>query len=235
MAEMRQANLSVSQAETIPGSAGDTNMKQPLAAQISYSAKAAIDIAVAFTTLLFLLPLLFIVAAAVSCDGGPIIFSHERVGLHGRKFRCLKFRSMVVDADKVLRELLSTDFTAAAEWTATQKLRRDPRVTKVGSFLRATSIDELPQLVNVLLREMSLVGPRPITASEQRRYGKHIGYYYRARPGITGLWQVSGRSDTTFSRRVALDRAYVKDWSLMLDLYILFRTIPAVLKRNGAH
>jgi Undecaprenyl-phosphate galactose phosphotransferase WbaP len=210
-------------------------MKKIPATRRSKYGKVAIDMIVASIALLLLLPLLLIIAIAVALDGGPVIFGHERVGLDGRRFRCLKFRSMAVDADKVLRDLLAKDATSAAEWAATQKLRLDPRVTRVGRVLRATSLDELPQLINVLRRDMSVVGPRPITAAEQRRYGKHIGYYYQARPGITGLWQVSGRSNTTFPRRVALDRAYVRDWSLRLDLYILARTIPAVIKRSGAH
>ena len=209
--------------------------KRMMRTQFSKYVKASIDLTLASIVLLLLLPALLIVAVMVGRDGGPILFGHERVGLNGRRFRCLKFRSMVVDADKVLHELLANDAAAAAEWAATQKLRKDPRVTRVGRIIRATSLDELPQLINVLRRDMSLVGPRPITAAEQRRYGKHIGYYYRTRPGITGLWQVSGRSNTTFPRRVALDRAYVRDGSLMLDLYILAKTIPAVMKRSGAH
>jgi Undecaprenyl-phosphate galactose phosphotransferase WbaP len=211
------------------------NLRRVSVARVSRWGKDVVDLAIASMTLLVLLPILLIVAALVSRDGGPAIFSHERVGLNGRRFRCLKFRSMVTNADEVLRDLLASDASAATEWAATHKLRQDPRVTKIGRFIRATSLDELPQLINVLRRDMSLVGPRPITAAEQRRYGKHIGYYYQTRPGITGLWQVSGRSNTTFPRRVALDRAYVRDWSLMLDLYILAKTIPAVLNRSGAH
>jgi Undecaprenyl-phosphate galactose phosphotransferase WbaP len=234
MAETRQATYSASRAATMfnPASLIETGRRP--ATRISQCAKLAIDITVASIALLLLVPLLLMVAVAVALDGGPVVFAHERVGLNGRKFKCLKFRSMVTDADKVLRDLLSTDPAVAAEWSATQKLSSDPRVTRVGRLLRATSLDELPQLINVLRCEMSLVGPRPITAKELIRYGKYVEYYYRVRPGITGLWQVSGRSNTTFPRRVALDRAYIRDWTLTLDLYILARTIPAVLKRSGA-
>ena len=149
-------------------------------------------------------------------------------------FQCLKFRSMVIDADRVLQHLLETNQQAASEWAATQKLRDDPRITWVGNLLRKSSLDELPQLLNVLRLEMSLVGPRPIVASEIEKYGENIAFYYDTRPGLTGLWQVSGRSETSYERRVQLDTWYVRNWSIRHDLVILAKTVPAVLKRRGA-
>jgi UDP-galactose-lipid carrier transferase len=141
---------------------------------------------------------------------------------------------MVTNSDRVLTDLLARDPDATAEWQATQKLRRDPRVTPIGRFLRKTSLDELPQLVNVLRGDMSLVGPRPIVAAERRFYGKHIDDYYSIRPGITGLWQISGRSDTSYERRVELDVWYVRNWTLWRDVVILLKTLPIVLLRRGA-
>jgi undecaprenyl-phosphate galactose phosphotransferase len=196
--------------------------------------KTAIDVIVASAALLVLAPLLVLLAALVKLDGGPVLFAHTRIGRGGNRFPCLKFRSMVVDADVVLQRLLESDAAAAAEWAETQKLRHDPRITWIGRILRNTSLDELPQLFNVLRRDMSLVGPRPIVTAEMSRYGGDIVYYLAARPGITGLWQVSGRSDTSYAERVALDAAYVRDWSLWKDAAIVARTIPAVLKRKGA-
>ncbi len=167
-------------------------------------------------------------------DGGPALYAHRRIGAGGREFMCLKFRSMITDGDAVLRRLLETDPKAAAEWSETRKLRRDPRITWIGRILRTTSLDELPQLLNVLRLEMSLVGPRPIVRGEIERYADEIAFYYETRPGITGLWQVSGRSDTSYVQRVHLDTWYVKNWTLWHDLAILAKTIPAVLKRQGA-
>jgi undecaprenyl-phosphate galactose phosphotransferase len=142
---------------------------------------------------------------------------------------------MVVDADRVLRRVLATDPEAAKEWASTQKLRDDPRVTPIGGFLRRSSLDELPQLFNVLRGEMSLVGPRPIVHAEVAKYGTDIEHYYAAKPGITGLWQVSGRSEMSYVRRVQLDAWYVRNWTLWHDIAILFKTIPAVFLQRGAH
>jgi lipopolysaccharide/colanic/teichoic acid biosynthesis glycosyltransferase len=168
-------------------------------------------------------------------SGGPMFFAHRRIGIGGKPFYCLKFRTMVTDADLVLKEAIAHDPALAAEWNATQKLRNDPRVTRIGRFLRMTSLDELPQLINVLLRHMSLVGPRPIVESEVRFYGDDIAHYYNTRPGLTGLWQVSGRSNTSYTRRVQLDVWYVNNWSVWLDIAVLLKTLPAVLARTGAH
>jgi UDP-galactose-lipid carrier transferase len=164
----------------------------------------------------------------------PIFYSHTRIGAGASRFGCLKFRSMRSDADMVLQRLLHTDPAARAEWARTQKLRQDPRITRIGRILRSTSLDELPQLINVLRLEMSLVGPRPIVASELHHYGEDIAYYYETRPGMTGLWQVSGRTGTSYERRVQLDSWYVRNWSIWQDLAIMVQTVPAVLKRRGA-
>lgn len=180
------------------------------------------------------LPML-IITLLIRRDGAPAIYGQSRVGKNGVMFRCLKFRTMVVDADAVLADYLATNETAREEWAADQKLRHDPRVTILGAFLRKTSLDELPQLINVLKGEMSLVGPRPIVRDEIARYGQHIVHYYRATPGITGLWQVSGRNNVTYEERVALDRRYVTQWSLWMDLMILGLTVPALISRNGAY
>jgi len=162
--------------------------------------------------------------------GAPVLFAHRRIGCNGTPFRCYKFRSMVTDAEAKLQRVLATDPELAREWREQRKLADDPRITPLGRILRKTSIDELPQLLNVLRGEMSCVGPRPVVEDELRRYGRRQLGYLAARPGITGLWQVSGRSRTGYSRRVALDWLYVRRWSLRLDLVILLRTIPAVLR-----
>jgi len=206
------------------------NISQPLARAV----KLALDAVGAAIILLAISPVLLAIALLVKLDGGPVFFAHPRIGAGGRRFYCLKFRSMRVDSAEVLDHLLSTDPTAAVEWASTQKLRNDPRVTKVGAWLRKTSLDELPQLLNVLRLEMSLVGPRPIVDAELAHYGENITYYYETRPGLTGLWQVSGRSDTTYQHRVQLDTWYVKNWTLWHDIAILAKTVPAVLDRTGA-
>jgi exopolysaccharide production protein ExoY len=195
------------------------------------SLKRALDIAIALTALVLLAPVMVAIAAIIwLTQGGSVVFAHERVGLGGRTFRCLKFRTMVPDAAERLARYLATNEEAARIWAETQKLRNDPRVTWFGHILRKSSLDELPQLFNVLRGEMSCVGPRPVVADELRRYGEHAYEYVKARPGITGLWQVSGRSNTTYAHRVKLDRVYVRRCSLLLDLGILLRTLPAVLK-----
>ncbi|WP_226860375.1 undecaprenyl-phosphate galactose phosphotransferase WbaP [Acidithiobacillus thiooxidans] len=168
-------------------------------------------------------------------DGGKIFFAQERVGHNGKTFRCFKFRSMVHDAEAKLSEYLETNPDIAAEYSRNFKLRNDPRVTRTGRLLRATSLDELPQLFNVLLGQMSLVGPRPLLAREINRYGDGINLYAQVKPGITGLWQVSGRSETTFADRADLDAWYVKNWSLWYDIVILLRTIKVVFSKSGAY
>lgn len=205
-----------------------------LARPISRFIKTLFDQFVAFLLLLALSPLFLALAFLIRTDGGPVLFGHRRLGENGRHFLCLKFRSMVVNADAVLQEVLETDTRARVEWEATHKLHNDPRITPLGRILRKTSIDELPQLLNVLRGEMSLVGPRPIIDAEVPRYGLDISYYFEAKPGITGLWQVSGRSNTTYDHRVRLDVWYVRNWSLWHDIAILLKTLPAVFKKEGA-
>jgi Undecaprenyl-phosphate galactose phosphotransferase WbaP len=180
------------------------------------------------------LPLLYI-ALRIRRDGGPAIFAHKRVGQTGKVFPCFKFRTMQVDAEERLRELLANDPAARAEWEREFKLRNDPRITPIGQFLRRTSLDELPQLFNVIRGEMSLVGPRPVIRAELARYGDDVDYFLMVRPGMTGLWQVSGRNDTGYDTRVYLDTWYVKNWSLWYDIAILFKTIRVVLNREGAY
>ena len=199
-------------------------------------AKRALDILGAGIGLVLLSPFFLIVALMVRADGGPAFFAHQRVGRGGKLFGCLKFRSMVIDSQARLEALLANDPAARAEWEATRKLKNDPRITRIGRFLRSTSLDELPQLINVLRGEMSLVGPRPVQEAEiDRYYGASAAHYMAVRPGITGLWQVSGRSETSYESRVALDVTYVSRPSLLADISILLRTPVAVLSRRGAH
>lgn len=195
-----------------------------------------LDVLIAIAALWFFAPLMLVVALAIKAqDGGPVTFGHTRIGRNGRSFKCLKFRSMVVDAETRLQTLLAGDAMARAEWEVDQKLRRDPRVTPLGYLLRKSSLDELPQLINVLRGEMGIVGPRPIVAAEVVRYGRAIRYYKALRPGITGLWQISGRNNVSYRRRVAMDVLYAKRRSVGLYLYILAKTVPAVLTREGSY
>lgn len=184
---------------------------------------------------MLLLPVLVAVALAIKLfDPGPLLFAHQRLGQGGRAFGCLKFRSMKVDADVRLARLLEADPAARAEWAETHKLRSDPRITPIGRFLRRSCLDELPQLVNVLRGEMSLVGPRPITAAEAVRYGRHFPVYCSLKPGISGLWQVKRQDETSYRRRVAFDLAYARSRSLALNCTILVLTVPSVLRGRGA-
>lgn len=183
-----------------------------------------------------LLPLLAVIAAAVWLSSpGPILFSHRRIRRHGEFFSMWKFRTMCMNSGEVLERYLAAHPEARAEWLRTHKLKRDPRVTRVGRFLRRTSLDELPQLWNVLTGTMSLVGPRPIVAAEVEKYGEHFWDYCAVKPGITGLWQVSGRSELTYPERVELDRQYARNWSLEADARILMRTWSCVVNRDGAY
>jgi len=196
----------------------------------------AMNIAVSLATLVFLLPVMLAISLAVYAqDGGPVLFAHRRIGWKGRSFYCLKFRSMAVDAERRLTELLATDPAAREEWERDHKLRDDPRVTRLGAFLRRTSLDELPQLLNVLCGDMSLVGPRPIVQAEVAKYGHRFRDYCAVKPGITGLWQVSGRNDTSYRTRIALDTLYAHRRHVGLDAYILACTVPAVLTRRGSY
>jgi undecaprenyl-phosphate galactose phosphotransferase len=175
------------------------------------------------------------IAWQVRRTGRPVLFGHDRVGRGGRAFRCYKFRTMVPDADRVLAELLARDPEARATWARDYKLREDPRVTRIGAWLRRTSLDELPQLWNVLRGDMSLVGPRPVMAEELGRYGDAARYYLDVRPGLTGLWQISGRNDIDYPERVALDAWYIKNWSIWYDIVILAKTVRVVRDAKGAY
>jgi exopolysaccharide production protein ExoY len=203
---------------------------------IGLTSKRVIDIILAVSGIILLAPLLIICyVATVLTSPGPAFFRHRRVGFNGKYFHCLKFRTMVTDAPERLRQLLDTDPVAAAEWEANRKLRYDPRVTAIGDILRRSSLDELPQLFNVLKGDMSIVGPRPVTEEELVRYSEAIPAYLSCRPGITGLWQVSGRSRTTYSKRVACDAFYAREWSMALDAKIVIVTIPSLLLSDSAY
>lgn len=198
--------------------------------------KRAVDIAVAVLLGVLALPLMAVIAAAILLEsGGPVLFGHMRVGKGGRRFRLWKFRTMVVDGEEILRRHLSGDPIRAREWTLTHKLRNDPRVTRVGRLLRTTSLDELPQLWNVLRGDMSMVGPRPVVDDELNRYGDAASLYLRVRPGLTGLWQVSGRNDTTYKQRIEIDKHYIRRWSPALDALVLLKTVRVVIVGKGAY
>lgn len=198
--------------------------------------KTLLDYLLALLALLLLWPLVLLLAILIKLeDGGNVFYAQMRIGRNGQLFGCYKFRTMCVDADAKLAHILETCPDSAAEWAADHKLKNDPRITKVGKFLRKTSLDELPQLLNVLMGSMSLVGPRPITSSEVDRYGSDIKYYYDVKPGLTGLWQVSGRNDVSYDKRVELDRWYAENWSFWLDVSILFKTIPVLVFRKGSY
>jgi exopolysaccharide production protein ExoY len=193
--------------------------------------KRILDIAVASIALVLMLPIMLFVTALVRLVmGGPAIFAQQRIGLGGRMFTCYKFRTMVTNGEDVLRRHLAAEPEAAREWNETRKLVNDPRVGCLGNLLRKSSIDELPQLFNVLRGDMSLVGPRPVVPDELRYYGRHVRAYLKTRPGLTGVWQISGRNRLSYAARVARDRHYVRHWSLAVDLAVLIKTIPALLK-----
>lgn len=218
-----------------PALDGPADMSMRLPPALGLGVKRAFDAAAALTLLLLLSPLMLTVALLVMRDGGPCVFGHTRIGANGRKFKCLKFRSMVMNADAVLQELLATDPVARAEWERDFKLRDDVRITRLGRFIRRTSIDELPQLWNVVRGDMSLVGPRPVVEKELERYGDAAAYYLRVLPGITGPWQVSGRNETDYGTRISLDVGYVRNWSFVGDIVILFKTVGVVLHGRGAY
>lgn len=197
--------------------------------------KRLFDIAASLLILALVWPLFALLAFKIRQDGGPIIFQHQRVGRLGKPFKCYKLRTMSVDAENKLQELLALDTTARNEWESEFKLKNDPRISDIGHILRRTSLDELPQLFNVIKGEMSLVGPRPVIEAELSRYGDDVEYFLMVRPGMTGLWQVSGRNDVSYDNRVYLDTWYVKNWSLWFDIAILFKTIRVVFNRDGAY
>ena len=198
--------------------------------------KRIFDFIVSFIGGICIFPLLAIIMIFIKLSSkGPIIYSQKRIGQNGQKFNAYKFRSMIQNADKVLKHFLKNNELQRLEWERTQKLKNDPRITWIGNILRKTSLDELPQLINVIKGEMSLVGPRPIVDDEIQKYDSNYNLYKRVKPGMTGLWQVSGRNNTTYKERIEFDCYYVRNWSLSLDLYILFRTVKVVLFREGAY
>ena len=202
---------------------------------LSAWSKRSFDVATAAAILLVFLPLLAVIGLALLTQGRPLLIRHRRIGRGGELFPCLKFRTMVVNGDEVLRRHLAESPAAREEWASSQKLKNDPRVTSLGRVLRKSSLDELPQLFNVLCGHMSLVGPRPIVPAEAVHYGLHIEKYHAVRPGLTGAWQVSGRSDVSYNQRVSLDCHYVETRNFRGDIGIMLMTIPAVLKSKGSY
>jgi exopolysaccharide production protein ExoY len=203
---------------------------------LGLASKRTIDIFLALFGIVLLAPLLIVCSIAVVLSSpGPVLFRHRRVGFNGKPFYCLKFRTMVMDAPERLRQLLDSDAAAAAEWATSCKLHCDPRITSIGNLLRKSSLDELPQLFNVLKGEMSIVGPRPVTEEELVRYSSAVTAYKACRPGITGLWQISGRSTTTYNKRIACDMFYAQNWTVALDVKIIVITIPSLLLHDTAY
>ena len=204
--------------------------------ELQFGHSRALDLVGATILLLIALPFLVILAIVLTFDSpGPLFFVQRRVGRNGRTFPCMKFRTMCRDADAALHAHLASSPIARAEWAKDHKLRDDPRITRLGGLVRKLSLDEFPQLFNILRGEMSLVGPRPIIQDEAIRYGRYIDEYTKVRPGLTGLWQVSGRNDVSYRRRVSIDCYYVRNRTIFLDLAILFRTLPVVLGAKGSY
>lgn len=198
--------------------------------------KRAFDLVITGAVSVLLMPLFLMICTLVKLSSdGPVFYGQPRIGKHGRLFSVWKFRSMVTDADAILKHHCDSDPALREEWERDHKLKVDPRVTRVGSFLRKTSLDELPQLWNILSGDMSLVGPRPIVESEVSKYGIHFEQYRKVTPGLTGLWQISGRNNTTYDLRIRMDGYYVLNWSLSLDIYILLRTLKTVVLSEGAY
>jgi exopolysaccharide production protein ExoY len=202
---------------------------------VDLSSKRMFDILVASIALVIVAPLLLLVGGLIRLqDGKKALYSQPRYGYNGETFYCLKLRSMVPNAAERLQETLDRDPAAKLEWERTSKLTNDPRITLVGKFIRATSIDELPQLLNIIRGDMSLVGPRPIPLYERTKYGEHFAYYCSVRPGLTGIWQTSGRSNVSYSERVEMDKEYVETRTFLGDIWLMLKTVPAVLLSDGA-
>ncbi len=206
-----------------------------IAAPKAIRLKRAVDLLLGLALAPLVLLVLAPVCLLVTLDGGRPVYRHLRLGRTGRTFYCYKVRTMVPDADARLRALLDSNHLAREEWSERFKLKKDPRVTWLGHFLRKTSLDELPQFWNVLRGEMSFVGPRPIIPDELERYGDRAAAYLACSPGISGLWQVSGRNDISYEQRVFLDERYAREWTLLLDAQILLRTLPEVLRARGSY
>ena len=237
----RSANLAGTTAEASPTldmPASVDRIEQlglPVVSLASAFAKRSFDILGALSIAITFFPVILTIAVTIRLSGSPILFSHQRVGKDKKMFPCYKFRSMIPNAEQVLQELLRSSPENLREWRESHKLRDDPRITRFGTFLRKSSMDELPQLWNVLKGEMSLVGPRPIVEDELERYGNKVMFYMSVKPGMTGLWQILGRSNVTYSRRVSLDTWYVRKQCLLFDAWILMRTAVVVFRRVGAH
>lgn len=197
--------------------------------------KRIFDVCVGLALAALLAPLVLLIWLMLRAQGKGAIFAHERIGRGGRVFRCYKFRTMIPDAERVLQSLLDRDPVAREEWARDHKLKCDPRVTAMGGFLRKTSLDELPQLWNVIVGDMSIVGPRPIVECELIRYGDAVNDYFSVRPGVTGLWQVSGRNHISYDERVALDSRYAGELGFWMDVSILLRTPLVILLARGAY
>ena len=242
MSGVRIASYATDERPSVRGHGGANLSHPPREAGIfprhepSRGGKRAVDVVLSLLALIAFGPLMAIVAVLIFIfDPGPVLFSQRRIGLGGEHFKCLKFRTMSCNADHRLHALFARDPDAQREWRETQKLRHDPRITPLGRFLRLSSIDELPQFLNVLRGDMSIVGPRPIIDIERYRYGRHFADYCSVKPGLTGLWQVSGRNHTTYRRRVALDVFYCRNVSARLDLWVVLKTPGAILRREGAY
>ncbi|MDR2865305.1 MAG: undecaprenyl-phosphate galactose phosphotransferase WbaP [Spirochaetaceae bacterium] len=209
---------------------------QKLKIPVNLFIKRIVDLLSVIFGSIVILPFLLLIGLIVKLSSkGPVLYGHTRIGLNGKEFITYKFRTMVIDADKRLRNILENDSLARKEWDENQKLKNDPRITGFGKFLRKTSLDEFPQLINVLKGEMSLVGPRPIVAAEIEKYGEDFKRIFSVKPGITGLWQVSGRSETNYADRVSFDTYYLQNWSLWMDAWVLYKTIGVVLAGKGAY
>lgn len=212
------------------------NLAPPAPRTPGFDATRALDILLSLIAIVFFAPIMALIWMAIRLqDGGPALFRQKRIGFGGQDFACMKFRTMVVGAEEKLKALLDADPAARLEWARDQKLRNDPRITWLGAFLRKSSLDELPQLFNVLRGEMSLVGPRPIIVAEIPRYGRSFRHYCAVRPGVTGIWQISGRNDVSYNRRVAMDITYARRRCVGLYVRILMATVPAVILRSGSY
>ena len=229
VAEARLARL-------VGGGVASIRLRERLSTPIARIYKRSFDLVLGSTICLALAPVFLGIALMIlALDGRPVFFAQRRIGRNGRPFACFKFRTMVPDAQRRLQALLESDPAARAEWQRDQKLRHDPRISRSGAWLRRTSLDELPQLINVIRGEMSLVGPRPVVEDELRRYGALAPFYLKIRPGLSGLWQVSGRNDIDYGRRIELDCRYVRNWSPLWDVALLLATVRVVFSRRGAY
>jgi Undecaprenyl-phosphate galactose phosphotransferase WbaP len=212
------------------------SMDQTLLSPWNRAVKRAFELCITLAIAIVLLPLMAVISAAILLDSpGPVFYGHKRIGRRGREFTAYKFRTMRKNSEAILEDHLKKSPKAREEWERSRKLKQDPRVTRVGRFLRSRSLDELPQLLNIIVGEMSLIGPRPVVKEEIKRYGSSWGTINSVRPGISGLWQVSGRSDRSYSERVELDLYYIRNWSLWIDLYIVFKTIWTIVAGKGAY